>query len=349
MSDSSPPSDDVDETNTIDPTELYTMDDFIAEQNIFDGFAGQIAAKFKATMEAGTSRRRSAPRRYINRPREECHQRLVADYFCDNPLYNDKQFRRRFRMTCPLFLRVVSALSEWSPYFTQRSDCTNREGLSPLQKCTAAIRMLAYGSPVDQLDEYLKIGESTSTDCLNEFTQGVIDMFSEEYMRRPRAEDLERLLQVGESRGFPGMLGSIDCMHWRWEKCPVAWNGQFTRGDHGGPTVILESAAAQNLWFWHAFFRVAGSSNDINVLNRSPLFVEELRGHAPRVQYHVNGNEYNTGYYLVDGIYPEWAVFVKTIHLPQTEKYKMFARHQEGARKDVERAFAALQHRFSIV
>lgn len=83
-------------------------------------------------------------------------------------------------------------------------------------------------------------------------------------------------------------------MHWRWEKCPVAWKGQFTRGDHGGPTIILEAVASRDLWIWHAFFGVAGSNNDINVLNQLPLFVEELRGHAPRVQFYVNGRQYNT-------------------------------------------------------
>jgi hypothetical protein len=49
----------------------------------------------------------------------------------------------------PLFLKIVAALSEWSPYFTDRLDCVGREGLSPIQKCTAAIKMLAYGTPAD--------------------------------------------------------------------------------------------------------------------------------------------------------------------------------------------------------
>ena len=39
----------------------------------------------------------------------------------------------------------------------------------------------------------------------------------------------------------------------------------------------------------------------------------------------------------------------KTIPVPQTEKHKVFARQQEGVRKDVERAFGVLQSRFTIV
>ncbi|KAI4992431.1 hypothetical protein ZWY2020_051848 [Hordeum vulgare] len=255
-------------------------------------------------------------------------------------------FRTRFRMNKNLFLRIVNALGQWSPYFTYRANCSGRIGLSPLQKCTAAMRMLAYGTPADALDEYLKIGKSTSLECMDKFARGVIAVFGGEYLRRPTQEDIERLLQVNESHGFPGMLGSIDCMHWRWEKCPLAWRGQFTRGDYGVPTMIL--AASQDIHIWHAFFGIAGSNNDLNMLNQSPLFFDALKGKAPQVQFSVNENEYSTGYYLADGIYPEWAAFMKTIPHPQTEKHKLFAKHQEGARKDVKRAFGVLQSRFTI-
>ncbi|XP_050211747.1 uncharacterized protein LOC126661908 [Mercurialis annua] len=55
------------------------------------------------------------------------------------------------------------------------------------------------------------------------------------------------------------------------------------------------------------------------------------------------------GYYLVDGIYPSWSIFIKTIPSPQTNKHKQFATTQESARKDVERAFGVLQGRLSII
>jgi hypothetical protein len=63
----------------------------------------------------------------------------------------------------------------------------------------------------------------------------------------------------------------------------------------------------------------------------------------------VNGRQYNTKYYLVEGIYPEWAALVKSIRSPQLEKHQVYASEQEGARKDVERTFWVLQARFNIV
>jgi hypothetical protein len=138
-------------------------------------------------------------------------------------------------------------------------------------------------------------------------------------------------------------------MHWRWEKCPYGWKGMYTRGDHGVPTIILEAVASHDRWIWHAFFGVPGSNNDINVLNQSHLFIDQLRGEAPKVEYSINGRQYNLPYYLADGIYPQWPVFVKSIREPQIDKHKLFAQKQEGARKEVECAFGILQSRFGIL
>ncbi|KAL3639299.1 hypothetical protein CASFOL_017206 [Castilleja foliolosa] len=177
----------------------------------------------------------------------------------------------------------------------------------------------------------------------------VIAMFQDEYLRRPNVQDLERLLEVGQERGFPGMIGSIDCMHWQWKNCPKAWQGQFTSGHKGTSTVILEAVASYDLWIWHAFFGLPGSLNDINVLDRSPVFDDVESGEAPSVNFTVNRRQYNLAYYLADGIYPKWPVFVQSIQMPQGNKQQCFAKQQESCRKDVERAFGVLQARFAIV
>ena len=133
-------------------------------------------AALKAQMEASSSRRRG-PRRYIHRDREDAHTRLLNDYFTDNCIYPPNYFRRRYRMRRSLFLRITERLGEYSSYFTERVDATGRRGLSPLQKCTAALRLLAYGIAADSIDEYLKLGKSTALECLENFCEGIIECY----------------------------------------------------------------------------------------------------------------------------------------------------------------------------
>ncbi|GKB30538.1 ALP1-like protein isoform X1 [Tanacetum coccineum] len=94
---------------------------------------------------------------------------------------------------------------------------------------------------------------------------------------------------------------------------------------------------------------MAGANNNINVLDNSPLFDDLLDDLAPVVPYVVNGVQYRNGYYLADGIYPEWASFVKSFTVATDPKHTYFKQRQESARKDVERAFGVLQGRWGLI
>ncbi|XP_062209178.1 uncharacterized protein LOC133910957 [Phragmites australis] len=284
----------------------------------------------------------------IDRGHQEGAARLFRDYFSNNPVYGDILFRRRFRMSRALFLRIATAVENHDPWFRQKRDATGKLGLSPLQKMTAAIRQLAYGVSSDAVDEYVRIGGSTAMLALTKFVEAVVFLFSDEYLRSPTAEDTARLLAIGEQRGFPGMLGSIDCMHWVWKNCPKAWHGAYT-GHTRKPSIVLEAVASYDLWIWHAFFGMPGSLNDINVLHRSNIFSRLTDGTAPPVSYTINGTTYDMGYYLGDEIYPEWATIVKPIPSPRGNKSVLFSAMQAAVRKDVERAFGVLQSRFAII
>nr|GEY11020.1 protein ALP1-like [Tanacetum cinerariifolium] len=129
----------------------------------------------------------------------------------------------------------------------------------------------------------------------------------------------------------------------------VSWQGQHGMGDKKYPAIMLEAVASQDLWIWHAFYGVAGANNDINILDNSPLFDNLLNDTAPVVLYVVNGVGYEKGYYLADGIYPQWATFVKSFAVANDAKHAYFKKRQKGARKDVERAFGVLQGRWGII
>ena len=197
-------------------------------------------------------------------------------------------------MSRELFLRIMNAVEAHDDYFVQKRNAANVLGLSCFQKITAAMRMLTYGVPADATDEYVRIGESTALESLRKFVDAVVEIFGDEYLRYPNEADIARLLAMGEKKGFPGMLGSIDCMHWAWKNCPYDKQGQY-KGHVDKPTIILEAVASEDLWIWHAFFGMPGSHNDINVLHRSPLFDNLAEGIAPEVKYSINSHDYTMG------------------------------------------------------
>ncbi|GJX15702.1 zinc finger, CCHC-type containing protein [Tanacetum coccineum] len=101
---------------------------------------------------------------------------------------------------------------------------------------------------------------------------------------KPTLEDVEKIYtQHEDTHGFLGMLGSIDCMHKEWKNCQVSWQGQY-----------------------------ADANNDINVLDNSSLFDDLLDDKSYVAPFVVNGIGVGKGYYLADGIYPQWANFVKS-------------------------------------
>ncbi|EHS63279.1 uncharacterized protein PGTG_21495 [Puccinia graminis f. sp. tritici CRL 75-36-700-3] len=141
----------------------------------------------------------SKPGKKPNKPRnfEASYQRLLEHYFSDSPLYDATLFRRRFRMSKPIFLKITEEVKNYDSYFTQKPDALGKMGLHPLVKVTAALRMLAYGAAGDCNDEYLQLSETTSLQCMDRFCNAIVDIYGSQYLRAPTAEDLEQLLTIG--------------------------------------------------------------------------------------------------------------------------------------------------------
>jgi hypothetical protein len=92
------------------------------------------------------------------------------------------------------------------------------------------------------------------------FCWGVLSVFGGSYLRCPTVQDAKCLLKIGERWGFPGMFGSIDYMHWQWERCPTAWKGQFTW--------VIRKSGWQFLRPWHLMiYRYGMHSLELQVLD----------------------------------------------------------------------------------
>lgn len=81
-------------------------------------------------------------------------------------------------------------------------------------------------------------------------------------------------------------------------------------GEIESMTIMFKAFASYDLWIQHDFLGVAGSNNNVNMLNQSSLFIGVLKGEAPNVNFMVMAM--STTRVQPDGIYPWLLVFVKT-------------------------------------
>ncbi|GJW92972.1 reverse transcriptase domain-containing protein [Tanacetum coccineum] len=128
--------------------------------------------------------------------------------------------------------------------------------------CTFVIRQMAYGAVPDALGEYMQMGVTRARKCLQMFCKAIMELYGEEFLRKPTYTDMEKLYAHHEEKhGFPVMLGSIDC------------------------------TASNDLWIWHAIFGVSGMNNDVNVLRQSPL-CNDLKVKASDVSFVANNTKH---------------------------------------------------------
>ncbi|XP_071700120.1 uncharacterized protein [Rutidosis leptorrhynchoides] len=208
-----------------------------------------------------------APRRHFLRDREGKARQLFNDYFSDTHTFPLDRFWRRFRMSKSLFIRICRGIinfnqepiPDYITYFKQRRDATGLYGFNVFQKCTFAIRQLAYGVAPDAFDECLHMGESTSYLYLKNFSKSVLHLYSDEYLRRPNAHDVQRLISKHEDiHGFTGSNNDINVLNQSdllneilkdmSPQCNYTVNGlQFTRGYYLADAIYPECSGPSNI------------------------------------------------------------------------------------------------------
>ncbi|XP_020164427.1 uncharacterized protein [Aegilops tauschii subsp. strangulata] len=141
----------------------------------------------------------------LNRDRVRDHLTLMDDYFAPDVLFADN-FCQRFWMGKNVFDHLYHGIRSFEDYFIFKNHDVGRIGFSGYQKCTAALRMLAYGTTAGSWDEYLWMSESTCGDDMVRFTTAVFEVIGPQYLREPTAGGIERLLAILEARGWPAFI-----------------------------------------------------------------------------------------------------------------------------------------------
>ena len=255
-------------------------------------------------------------------------------------------------MPRPVFNAIEDAMMGSDP-FVQKTDILGKQGIHPLVKLVACLRYLACGDAYDREDENLRIAQSTLAVIVKQFCKLIIEYFGPQYLNRcPNIEERRRITEHMKGRGFPDLFACWDCKHFNWRNCPVRLQGQYQgHADGGKKTILLESICDHRKYLWQVNFGDAGSLNNINVLEKSSIVGAMIEGKLSLKtdRYEINGNVRDWMYFLVDGIYPDWAIFVNTFSCPTETKKKKFAARQEKVRKDIECAFDIVVSRFHVL
>ena len=269
---------------------------------------------------------------------------------CIPPWQSLHAFYRRFRMGPKLFAKLLKEIQhpeDGHKMFRVKPNCAGDEGPTALQRLTAVIRILAYGIAFDAVHDYTGVQELLARNCTYAFCDWIAAKYGSIHLGVWTPEAIQKEMDINAKRGFDGMLGSLDCTHWIWKNCPYPWQGQFY-DRLGHKSVIAEAIAGSDLYFWHVFVGVPGSHNDQHVLGVSSLSNKYMKSTAATKVFYIDGEKFTGCYFLADGIYPDYAYLMKTFSKPADFAEKLFAKVQEGARKDVERAFGRLMSKWCI-
>ena len=289
---------------------------------------------------------------------DEALRCIMRDYLGANALFVGANFKMMFRISRSRFQRLMEDIGALElPFYNEKPSATGEPVASYEARLMLALRTLAYGVPPHTFSDYFQMSQTQCRKACETLDTALHIVYHDEYLRKPTVEDLRRINQLHKvAHGRNGLLGHLDCMHTTWKNCPKAWNGSFENGKEGEPTIVLEGLCDYNLWYWHTAYGFAGTMNDINILNASPLLaafldgsLEELERASGVVPFDIGGEEFKKMWITCDGIYPSFARFVKGIAQPCGAQQEFYTEWQESTRKDIERSFGVLQQCFQFV
>ena len=238
---------------------------------------------------------------------DEYYRRILTDYFetpaftadgivheARPPFFKLPKFKRRFRMSPKMFMQLYHDITDpetGHDEFRRGPDCTGVMGVTPLQKLVCVMRQLAYGCSGDIAEEYTGVPLNSGRDAFYAFCDWIDVFHGPTFLGAWTPEAVKKEMDINAARGFTGMLGSIDCTHWNWQNCPMAWAGQF-HDRNRIRSVIAEAIAGSDMYFWHCCLGFPGSINDRQVLGRSTISMAYLESPAASVEYTIGGTEF---------------------------------------------------------
>ena len=171
--------------------------------------------------------------------KQSCWYLFLQRDFSDLNSRESKLFRNRFTVPYQLYQQLLQLAEEWFPQ--KKYDTAGREWTPIFLKLLGTLRILGKGCSWDLLYELSGI----SGEVHRKWTLQFIHKFSEEmypiHVHGPRdTDELIKVTSLYAAVGFPGCVGSTDCVHIRWEMCPSLWFSAYKNGKNSYASITYE-------------------------------------------------------------------------------------------------------------
>ena len=234
-------------------------------------------------------------RKRRNRKPRQVYERL--DYrqstwwkFLQRPTIRDathrdgKLFRLRFRVPYLLFEKLLwlCSLGPLADSFKQKKcDATGRPSIPLELKLLGVLRVLGRASCFDSIAELTNSEKEAHRVFFHKFVKIFVEKLFDHYVCPPTSdESISQIMRHYDRVGFTGCVGSVDCVHIPWNRCPAKQLNLYT-GKEGYPTIAYEVVCDHTLRILSATAGHYGSRNDktivrfdgfINALKNKKLF-----------------------------------------------------------------------------
>ena len=265
-----------------------------------------------------------------------------------------KFFRNRFTVPYQIFTELLIHAKDWFPQKTH--DICGRETTPIFLKLLGTLRILGKGCSWDLLYELSGI----SAEVHRKWTLAFLDKFSKEmypiYVHGPRnADEMNSITSLYGACGFPGCIGSTDCVHIRWDLCPSFWYSSFKNGKHSYASIAYEMTVDHSKRFQATTIGHYGTTSDRTIV-KFDGFVQEVRFNElyteAEFKLQIDENRWiiEKGLYLlVDGGYHKWRIMQCPLKHTNDEDKTRWSEFAESVRKDVECSFGILKKRFQFL
>ena len=210
---------------------------------------------------------------------------------------------------------------------------------------------MGRGWCLDDVKESSGISEGAMCEFFHQFCERFVQEYYHDFVKRPEGDDLQSVMEIYEKLGFPGCVGSIDCTHIRWDRCPVSL-ANLCKGKGQHPTLVFEATVHHNrrvLGMTRSFY---GTINDKTIV-KSDSYVQDVKDGAVYgdVKYKITMADgrvvEKTGvYFLCDGGYHRWTCLMSPVPPCGDVDVHRWSEWLESVRKDVECFFGILKGRF---